>query len=401
MSQAPRLTPYKWRNQVLEVRDLLYKGSPADQLRALEIVARWQSRGKLPHGIDATALLVATRLQDQRQSPGLKAQDSMLLRSAYSLAIVRFVNGILDPFQQGAYAIALVNLAKNIGLPASFVEARHWATHDELPSLAAMRRMCLLALQWLFDNFWVPFETDECVPDDTFAVFGGVSRPLQSVVAAEARSLIRNYKSAQRLGGTADIIKTVLDLSLFANDTSNCGALVKFLVHEKVLLRKTPTEFYKPLFDAFPEPFLMRLVTALVVKLSTNALTETQSAMVNQWLEVAVPKVLNGRFPWHVAVTYKTKADVVTTLQNLTSLLSQKGPTHRLLQALIKGRKKAPALPPLLDELLASPRDESSAEPGEPPSKRLKPSALPRLLHTVFETCPNWKPTPFGTYPVS
>lgn len=45
-------------------------------------------------------------------------------------------------------------LAKNIALPDSFVEIRHSATHDTLPSLVVLRRAVRRALHWLWTSYW-------------------------------------------------------------------------------------------------------------------------------------------------------------------------------------------------------------------------------------------------------
>ena len=44
--------------------------------------------------------------------------------------------------------------AKTIGLPASFVELRHRATHNDLPSLVVLRQAAQQSLQWLWNNYW-------------------------------------------------------------------------------------------------------------------------------------------------------------------------------------------------------------------------------------------------------
>lgn len=45
-------------------------------------------------------------------------------------------------------------LARNLNLPASFVEIRHAATHEALPSLSVLRIVAVRALDWLWLNYW-------------------------------------------------------------------------------------------------------------------------------------------------------------------------------------------------------------------------------------------------------
>lgn len=45
-------------------------------------------------------------------------------------------------------------VAKTIGLPATFVELRHQATHEQLPPLAKLRTAADKALAWIWDYYW-------------------------------------------------------------------------------------------------------------------------------------------------------------------------------------------------------------------------------------------------------
>jgi len=54
----------------------------------------------------------------------------------------------------------MAHLAQSLNLPPCFVEIRHAATHQELPSLAILRDMSQRALEWLRDNFWALITPD-------------------------------------------------------------------------------------------------------------------------------------------------------------------------------------------------------------------------------------------------
>lgn len=58
---------------------------------------------------------------------------------SYAAAIIRLVNGLVDPLQLGAYARSIASIAQQLGLPAWLVELRHAATHEDLPSLEVLR----------------------------------------------------------------------------------------------------------------------------------------------------------------------------------------------------------------------------------------------------------------------
>lgn len=63
--------------------------------------------------------------------------------------------------------MSMYSIAKTIGLPATFVELRHQATHEELPSLPKLRTASEKALQWIWKYYWAgltenPPDTQEC-----------------------------------------------------------------------------------------------------------------------------------------------------------------------------------------------------------------------------------------------
>ena len=76
-------------------------------------------------------------------------------KSVADLRIIRFVNGMVDAEQQGAYAISIATLATKLYMPLWFVELRHAGTHEQLPSLQVLRNGCrhvrsvaVLEFQW-------------------------------------------------------------------------------------------------------------------------------------------------------------------------------------------------------------------------------------------------------------
>lgn len=63
----------------------------------------------------------------------------LLLRQSYATAIIRLVNGLVDPLQVGTFARAITSIAQQLGLPSWLVELRHAATHEDLPSIDLLR----------------------------------------------------------------------------------------------------------------------------------------------------------------------------------------------------------------------------------------------------------------------
>lgn len=108
----------------------------------------YQTRGPLPPSIHLTCQLLAAIHAD------LPHVDLYAIRLTYSMALIRFVNEILDAAQQSKSVVPLYILAQMADLPAAFVELRHAATHEDLPSIYLLRDMANRAVAWLWSNFW-------------------------------------------------------------------------------------------------------------------------------------------------------------------------------------------------------------------------------------------------------
>ncbi|OLL22951.1 Protein LAS1 [Neolecta irregularis DAH-3] len=126
--------------------------SPAELRRAVATVAAYEIRGRVPPAVGATAGLAAAVLADVDSETD--AAGAVRVQLAYSMALVRFVNGLLDPAQQSQHALSLSVLARNMRLPLVFVNVRHAATHRALPPNPVLRALAMRALDWLWHNFW-------------------------------------------------------------------------------------------------------------------------------------------------------------------------------------------------------------------------------------------------------
>jgi ribosomal biogenesis protein LAS1 len=54
------------------------------------------------------------------------------------------------------YARSVGSIAAQLSLPGWFVELRHAATHETLPSLPVLRNAAHQALTWLNERYWLP-----------------------------------------------------------------------------------------------------------------------------------------------------------------------------------------------------------------------------------------------------
>ncbi|KAI0422180.1 Las1-like-domain-containing protein [Xylaria grammica] len=124
------------------------------QQQAVSRVSMWMQRGGCPHLVESTALLVAAVLSDLHESRTKANSSSYAIRAAYSAAFSRFVTGLLDGQQDKLRKMSMYSIAKTIGLPATFVELRHQATHEQLPSLSKLRSAANDALAWIWQFYW-------------------------------------------------------------------------------------------------------------------------------------------------------------------------------------------------------------------------------------------------------
>lgn len=89
----------------------------------------------------------------------------------------RFVTGLLDSQQDKQKKQSMYSLAKTIGLPATFVELRHQATHEQLPSLLKLRGAAKKALGWIWEFYWrdlVPVNDTMTGPNQQGAVIDNI-----------------------------------------------------------------------------------------------------------------------------------------------------------------------------------------------------------------------------------
>ncbi|PWN37367.1 Las1-domain-containing protein [Meira miltonrushii] len=172
--QLPRRTANVHRHELEELFALLYPsgahaiaiddGYHKQRRQGIERCKVWLNRGACPHAVESTMGLIEAQQLDERllmpsftQDFSLQQQDwQWCVRSTYSMALLRFVNALADSMQTGLYAQSIFMIAEKIGLPLWFVEIRHAATHEEMPSLHVLRQASVDALGWLQNQFWLP-----------------------------------------------------------------------------------------------------------------------------------------------------------------------------------------------------------------------------------------------------
>ncbi|KAI1195147.1 Las1-like-domain-containing protein, partial [Nemania serpens] len=182
------------------------------QQQAVSRVSMWMQRGGCPHLVESTALLTAAVLSDLHESRTRANSSSYATRAAYSAAFSRFVTGLLDGQQDKLRKMSMYSIAKTIGLPATFVELRHQATHEQLPSLSKLRSAAHNALAWIWDFYW-----KDLIPVEDNPGEGSQSAPRKDL-------LVRYFREAddtEKLGlqkqlqswDEAALLRTLADLA--------------------------------------------------------------------------------------------------------------------------------------------------------------------------------------------
>lgn len=155
-----KVVPWTGFEEWAFVKDCLLSVEEGDMLRGYEFVKMWNFRGQLPTAVEATANLVLLRTHLNRHmypvadAPEGLGNDEHILRLSITMALVRFVNEMVDPLQTRSYAQPVSKLAEQIDLPRSLVDLRHEGTHDSLPSLGMLELALEQALEWLKRYYW-------------------------------------------------------------------------------------------------------------------------------------------------------------------------------------------------------------------------------------------------------
>ncbi|CAH2087056.1 unnamed protein product [Euphydryas editha] len=153
MSVAFQVVPWYNIQEWQQVYDKIYaQPSLATKQEALNHLLVWKARcPSLLSGIESTLTLLEVHVQDLTNNTEICSDH--LLRLAYSSALMRFVNHMLDT--DTAKGLTLFQAAKNSGIPDWIIELRHDTAHsDRLPPLDLLREATLTSLEWLQKSYW-------------------------------------------------------------------------------------------------------------------------------------------------------------------------------------------------------------------------------------------------------
>ncbi|KAJ8520597.1 hypothetical protein ONZ45_g2629 [Pleurotus djamor] len=149
--RLPRRVPWSSLEELEQVCNWIFFEDSS--VLAIQRLSAWKAITALPHALESTlALLVVT----QQDNVGASTSSYLSLRQSYAAALIRLVNGLVDPLQLGVYARSIATIAAQLGLPPWLVELRHAATHEDLPSLELLRQATTESLGWILNNYFIP-----------------------------------------------------------------------------------------------------------------------------------------------------------------------------------------------------------------------------------------------------
>lgn len=216
------ITPWRDRGELLRVRQQLYPSGASindeDRRHAVARVSVWVQRGNCPHLVESTAILTSARLNDVSANSNYcirAAYSAAFSRSAVSISLLlvrfmtdsgfRFVTGLLDSHQDKRRKLSMYSVAKTIGLPATFVELRHQATHEELPSISKLRTSTQKALQWIWDYYWAKLAEDPEHADDCKAYLERLVRETDTGIRLEMEAKLSGWNQNKLLSTLLEI----------------------------------------------------------------------------------------------------------------------------------------------------------------------------------------------------
>ncbi|KAF8682463.1 Las1-like [Rhizoctonia solani] len=148
----PKRVPWATLTELDELCTWIYSDETdaASKQLAKNRLCAWQVNCPLPHALESVLCFINAILLDSNNA------STSTLCQVYALALIRFVNGLVDPLQQGVFARPIYSLAAQIGLPSWIVELRHRSTHEDLPSIEVLREATHQSMQWLLNRYFLP-----------------------------------------------------------------------------------------------------------------------------------------------------------------------------------------------------------------------------------------------------
>ena len=236
--------------------------------------------------------------------------------------------------QESHYKVSMYDKARELNLPASFVELRHEAIHGELPSVIVLRQVAQKALDWLQTNYWKHLndEGNQTGSDlsssgqrytsrkaDLTNILQDYSESHQALADPE-RDLDTDKESRTTLEpilkiledskegkqASAEFIDVLLDCWMLYTSSKDSTAAMPNASRDRPRLEHSAYVvdiYWDPLlnFLALRRPYLLRMLSDIIIKRLTDPLTTAPS---EETFQASIFTLLNRIYTvpgWHKA----------------------------------------------------------------------------------------------------
>lgn len=295
----------------------------------------------------------------------------------------------MDSEQDSKYKVSMYDKAKELQLPASFVELRHEAIHGELPSLVVLRQAAERALSWLWNDYWRHLDDDHLSELEVSS-----SKYRHNTRSESLRAILQNYSTAypEALEGSnlnlrSQLIENTTSklLEICRADMKASKELAYILVDERMIIgdieSQTNIDMHvlwdylllrlAELDSSFSAVLVQRMVACLTVSRKSDTAGDTFSEKITSWLTQIFTTET-----WRKA-TKRAKLDVMGIV---STCLENPNPWSIALASTITRSSTSNAARNLYGPLVAE------AEGGLEVTKSMLPEDTPDTGHNAADT---------------
>lgn len=110
----------------------------------------------------------------------------------------------------------MYSIAKTLGLPATYVELRHQATHEELPPLSKLRIATQKALRWIYDYYWIHLKEEVSTIGEGRAYVERLVREKDDSIRAKMEEFVSKWDQDRLIGVLVEIQGTTDDVVILS-----------------------------------------------------------------------------------------------------------------------------------------------------------------------------------------
>lgn len=113
----------------------------------------------------------------------------------------------------------MYSIAKTVGLPATYVELRHQATHEELPSLSKLRIATQKALRWIYDYYWIHLKEDVSTISESKTYVQKLVREKDDSIRAKMEDFVSKWDQDRLMGILVEVQGSTDDVVILSRSS--------------------------------------------------------------------------------------------------------------------------------------------------------------------------------------